>query len=70
MTYQKILKDALSLSPIERIQLVEVVLQSLSEPNPDIERLWENEAENRYKKYKDGNAVVKDVSDVLKKYGR
>jgi len=70
MSYDKTLKDALQLSPNERAKLVEIVLQSLSEPNPQVQSLWEKEAIRRYDEVQQGNAVVRDIDDVLKKYGR
>ena len=70
MAYEKILKDALGLSPVERAKLVEIVMQSLSEPNPDVEQLWEEEAMRRYVSYQHGHSRVRDMDDVLKKYGR
>ncbi len=70
MSYDKTLKDALQLSPNERAKLVEIVLQSLSEPNPHVQSMWEKEAIRRYDEVQQGNAIVRDMDDVLKKYGR
>jgi len=62
MVYEKVLKSALDLSPFERAKLVEIVMQSLSEPNLDVEEPWEQEAARRYKNYKKGNTIVHDMS--------
>ena len=70
MAYDKVLKSALELSPVERAKLVEIVMQSLSQADPDIEQLWEREAVRRYKSYQRGDAIVRDMDDVLKKYRR
>lgn len=70
MSYEKTLKNALQLSPNERAKLVEIVLQSLSEPNVQVQQLWEKEAIRRYEEIQPGDAVVRDMDDVLKKYGR
>ncbi len=70
MSYDKTLKNALQLTPNERAKLVEIVLQSLSEPNVPVQQLWEKEAIRRYDEVQQGNAVIRDMDDVLKKYGR
>ena len=44
-TADKILYDALNLSPAERAALVEELLSSLDKPEPEIDELWAKEAE-------------------------
>lgn len=70
MKYESLLKSALELEPNKRAKLVEIIMESLSAPNPEIDQAWIAEAESRYKAYRSGAAVVKDMDDVLKKFGR
>jgi len=63
-----IAKSAINLKPLERIQLVETILLSLDEPNPEIEKLWIKEADARYEAYKKGKIKVKDWEKIKEKY--
>ena len=51
---QKILQEALMLSPIERATLVDELVASLDRPDSEIDKLWIQEAENRLKAYNSG----------------
>jgi len=53
-TTQKILQEALTLSPIERAVLVEHLVASLDRPDLKLDKLWIEEAENRIKSYNSG----------------
>jgi putative addiction module component (TIGR02574 family) len=51
----KLLEEALSLSPAERVDLVERLLASLdASPNPQIDQLWAQEAEDRLDAFERG----------------
>ncbi len=45
-------KKAIELEPVERIRLVEAILNSLDKPDHDIEQSWIAESEARYDPYK------------------
>lgn len=53
-TAKLLAEKALSLSPVERIQLVETILVSLDKPDTSIDKIWIEEAEKRYLAYKQG----------------
>ncbi|NET61673.1 MAG: addiction module protein [Symploca sp. SIO2E6] len=53
-TTQKILQEALTLSPIERALLIDHLVASLDRPDPKLDKLWIEEAENRLKAYNSG----------------
>lgn len=53
-TTQKILQEALTLTPIERASLVDELIASLDRPDSEIDELWIQEAENRLKAYNSG----------------
>lgn len=42
----------LSLNPIDKIRLVEMLLESLDKPDPEIEAAWVAESERRCAAYK------------------
>ena len=66
MTIKTIEQHILKLSPTKRIHVVETILKSLDEPNPQIERAWIVESEKRYSAFRKGK--IKAISlDNLKK---
>jgi putative addiction module component (TIGR02574 family) len=60
--------EARKLSPAERIDLVDDILASLDEPDPNIDRLWAKEAEDRMAAYRRGEIRVVPLQEVLAKY--
>lgn len=58
--------QALKLPPRERAVLAEHLIASLDPlDDAEIERLWLEEAERRYREYKKGNISARPASDVL-----
>jgi len=53
-TGKEILEKALKLKPQDRFLLIEGLLQSLDEPDKDIDEIWAEEAEKRLKAYREG----------------
>ena len=51
---QEILALALKLDPVERFKLVDELLHSLDCPDPEIDRIWLEEAERRLATYRAG----------------
>ena len=60
--------QARKLSPSERLQLVDDILASLDEPDPNIDRLWAKEAEERLAAYRSGEIKAIPLEQVLAKY--
>lgn len=65
---EKVLKEALNLPATERAAVAEELLSSLDKPDPEIDRVWAQEAEARIDAA--GRGEVKTVSeeDVFDKY--
>ncbi|MCL5406302.1 MAG: addiction module protein [Deltaproteobacteria bacterium] len=63
-------KKAIELEPVERIRLVEAILNSLDKPDQDIEKSWIAESEARYEAYKRGEIDSQDWDEIKKRYGR
>ena len=61
-------EQARELSPQDRIALVEDVLDSLDRADPNIDRLWAQEAKDRLAAYRRGDLAAKDLSDIVAKY--
>ncbi|MDZ7681632.1 MAG: addiction module protein [Fodinibius sp.] len=64
----KILNKALKMSPAERAEIVDQLLQSLDKPDEEIDALWKEEVENRINAYETGNAQTVSVQEMLEKY--
>jgi putative addiction module component (TIGR02574 family) len=60
--------QARKLSPSERLRLVDDILASLDEPDPNIDRLWAKEAEERLSAYRRGEIKAIPLEQMLAKY--
>jgi putative addiction module component (TIGR02574 family) len=60
-------EEALKLPSPERARLAEQLISSLDEEeDPEAERLWVEEAERRYKEYREGKVKAKPADLVFK----
>lgn len=68
---QKILNEALGLSPTERAELVEQILASFEFPaRKDIDAAWAKEAEERIDAYERGEIGTTSSEDVIKEINK
>ncbi len=63
-----ILKEALNLSPAERLQLIEMLTRSLNKPDESIEKIWAKESEKRFKALEEGRINVLAFKEVIQRY--
>ena len=61
-------EQASLLVPIERAELVEGVLQSLDATDPNLDRLWAEEAQERLAAYRRGELEALDFDETLAKH--
>ncbi len=61
-------EQAMQLPPVERMALVEHILDSLDEPDPSVDALWAREADDRLAAYRRGEIRAVPLSEVLAKY--
>jgi putative addiction module component (TIGR02574 family) len=64
----RILKEALTLKPSEKAELIDKLLLSLDKPDEDIEELWAKEVESRIDAYEQGKIKAVPLEEILKKY--
>jgi putative addiction module component (TIGR02574 family) len=64
----RILKEALTLKPCEKAELIDKLLLSLDKPDEDIEELWAKEVESRIDAYEQGKIKAVPLEEILKKY--
>ena len=67
MSTAEVARMALRLSAAERSKLVDLLLRSLDEPNPEIDSTWANEAEKRLQAIDEGRLAVIPLEEALAK---
>ena len=70
VSLERLAREALELRPAERIQLVEALLDSLDKIDPDIEKRWIAESEDRYEAYTKGELKAIEWEEIKKRYER
>ena len=68
MIANKIKSSVLDLPPTDRVQLAEMIYDSLDKPDESIEKIWINESENRYKAYKSGKIKGISLQEIRSKF--
>ncbi len=68
MDIKELLKQALQLKPAQRLQLIELLTESLNKPDERIERIWNEEAEKRYEALKKGRIKTILLNEIIQKY--
>ncbi len=64
----EILKEALTLKPEQKAELIDKLLSSLDKPDMEIEELWVREAESRIDAYERGKIKAVSLEKVFEKY--
>ena len=67
-TTEDILKQAISLRPSEQAKLVDQLITILDKPDPELDKLWAEEAESRLGAFKNGKLKSVSLEEVLSKY--
>ena len=67
-TTDSIFKEASTLSPFEKAQLIDKLISSLDKPDKEIDELWAKEAEDRIDGYDQGKLKAVSLDKVLQKY--
>jgi len=63
-----LLEKANRLKPIEKLQLIDALLESLDKPDKEIEKQWIKEADGRYEAFKRGDLKSSDCEEIKKRY--
>lgn len=67
MSTTEIAQQALKLTSAERSDLVDLLLKSLDQPDPEIDSVWAEEAEKRLRAIDEGRLGVVPLEDALEK---
>lgn len=67
---QAVIEQASQLTALEKLEVVDALLASVDKPDPEIDRLWATEAEERLAAYRRGEIKALELNEVLAKYRR
>ena len=68
MTTEHLVDEARKLPPAQRIDLIETILATLTEPDPEWNTAWAHEAEDRVAAYLRGDMKAVDFDQALAKH--
>jgi putative addiction module component (TIGR02574 family) len=64
----KLVLEIRGLPDSEKLRLVDVILSDLDKPDPEIDRVWANEARRRWVAYKEGRIPTVSYEEVMSRY--
>ena len=65
MSLNEIINESLTLKPKERYKIIENLIQSLNQPNSEIDRLWIEESTKRLQALKSGTLKTVSYENVF-----
>jgi len=66
MSTSDVIEQALSLKASDRYLLLEILHRSLDKPDPEIDRVWQEEALRRVKAYDEGRLKTVSMEEVFR----
>jgi putative addiction module component (TIGR02574 family) len=66
----KLAKEIHELPDVEKLRLVDTILTDLDKPDPEIDRVWAEEARKRWAAYKAGKIPTVSYESVMAKHRR
>jgi putative addiction module component (TIGR02574 family) len=67
-TADELVSQIRALTDVEKLRLVDAILTDLDKPDPDIDRVWVEEARKRWAAYKAGRITTVSYEDVMAKH--
>jgi putative addiction module component (TIGR02574 family) len=64
----KLSEEIRTLPDVEKLRLVDTILTDLGKPDPEIDRVWAEEARKRWAAYKSGRARSVSYEEVMSRY--
>ncbi len=65
---EKITSEINSLTDIEKLHIVDIILTDLDKTDPAIDRIWADESRKRWAEYKSGSISVVSYDKVMEKH--
>ncbi len=69
-TLEKLAAEIQELPDTDKLQLLDVILEDLDKPDPEIDRVWADEARKRWAAYKAGKVPTVDYETAMAKHRR
>ena len=66
----KLVSEIHSLPHEEKLRLLDALLTDLDKPDPEIDRIWANEARKRWAAYQAGRLSTVSYEELMAKYNR
>jgi putative addiction module component (TIGR02574 family) len=66
----KLVSEIRALSEEDKLRLLDVILNELDKPDPEIDRVWADEARRRWKAYKEGRLSTISYEELMSRYKR
>jgi putative addiction module component (TIGR02574 family) len=66
----KIVQEIRELPDVEKLRLLDAILTDLDKPDPEIDRVWAEEARKRWAAYKTGKVPTVSYESVMAKHRR
>jgi putative addiction module component len=67
-TADRLEQEMKSLPDIEKLRLLDAILADLDRPDPEIDRIWAEEARKRWAAYKAGRTRTVSYEEVISKH--
>ena len=67
-TADRLVSEIKSLPDPEKLRLLKEIVEQLDRPDSEIDRVWADEARQRWAAYKAGNMTTVSYEDVMTKY--
>lgn len=68
MNTKSVFEEALQLRPAERLHLIEMLTKSLNKPDENIEKIWADESEKRYKALEENRVKSISINEIIERY--
>jgi hypothetical protein len=69
-TVERIVAEMQALPDTDKLQLLDAIIEDLDKPDPEIDRVWAEEARKRWTAYQAGKAPSVDYETVMAKHRR
>lgn len=66
----KLVSEIRALSEEDKLRLLDVILNELDKPDPEIDHVWVNEARKRWSAYKEGRLLTISYEELMNSYRR
>lgn len=69
-TAEELASEIHSLPDVEKLRLVDTILTDLDKPDPEMDRIWAEEARKRWAAYKAGRIPTVSYQEVMDRHRR